>query len=279
MSGDHHAVNHDYHLVNPSPWPAVGALGGFVLAMGAVIFMHPDIVGAESVSWAVVLPGFALVVLTMFLWWKDVVKESLAGDHKPVVQLGLRYGMALFIASEVMFFAAFFWAFFDASLYFDEAKQVVRTEATGGTWPPAGVVPFDAFSLPFMNTLILLLSGCTVTWAHHALREGKRDQLVHGLTLTVLLGIAFTSLQAFEYSHAAFGFSDGIYSSTFYMATGFHGFHVLVGTIFLAVCLFRAKAGHFTPSHHFGFEAAAWYWHFVDVVWLFLFVCVYWWGG
>jgi len=279
MSGDHHAVNHDYHLVNPSPWPAFGALGGFVLAMGAVIFMHPDIVGAESVSWAVVLPGFALVVLTMFLWWKDVVKESLAGDHKPVVQLGLRYGMALFIASEVMFFAAFFWAFFDASLYFDEAKQVVRTEATGGTWPPAGVVPFDAFSLPFMNTLILLLSGCTVTWAHHALREGKRDQLVHGLTLTVLLGIAFTSLQAFEYSHAAFGFSDGIYSSTFYMATGFHGFHVLVGTIFLAVCLFRAKAGHFTPSHHFGFEAAAWYWHFVDVVWLFLFVCVYWWGG
>ncbi len=279
MAGDHHAVNHDYHLVNPSPWPAVGALGGFVMAMGGVIFMHPDLIGADSVSWAIILPGLALILLTMFLWWKDVVKESLAGDHKPVVQLGLRYGMALFIASEVMFFAAFFWAFFDASLYFNDAKQVVRTDVTGGTWPPAGVIPFEAFDLPFMNTMILLLSGCTVTWAHHALREGKRDQLIHGLTLTVLLGICFTCLQAFEYSHAAFGFSDGIYSSTFYMATGFHGFHVLVGTIFLAVCLFRAKAGHFTPSHHFGFEAAAWYWHFVDVVWLFLFVCVYWWGG
>lgn len=279
MAGDHHAVNHDYHLVNPSPWPAVGALGGFVMAMGGVIFMHPDLIGADSVSWAIILPGLALILLTMFLWWKDVVKESLAGDHKPVVQLGLRYGMALFIASEVMFFAAFFWAFFDASLYFNDAKQVVRTDVTGGTWPPAGVIPFEAFDLPFMNTMILLLSGCTVTWAHHALREGKRDQLIHGLTLTVLLGICFTCLQAFEYSHAAFGFSDGIYSSTFYMATGFHGFHVLVGTIFLAVCLFRARAGHFTPSHHFGFEAAAWYWHFVDVVWLFLFVCVYWWGG
>lgn len=279
MAGDHHAVNHDYHLVNPSPWPAVGALGGFVMAMGGVIFMHPDIVGAESVSWTAVLPGLGLVLLTMFLWWKDVVKESESGDHKPIVQLGLRYGMALFIASEVMFFAAFFWAFFDASLYFNDAKQVVRSEVTGGTWPPVGVIPFEAFDLPFMNTMILLLSGCTVTWAHHALREGKRDQLIHGLTLTVLLGIAFTSLQAFEYSHAAFGFTDGIYSSTFYMATGFHGFHVLVGTIFLAVCLFRARAGHFTPSHHFGFEAAAWYWHFVDVVWLFLFVCVYWWGG
>ncbi|MEQ9489321.1 MAG: cytochrome c oxidase subunit 3 [Alphaproteobacteria bacterium] len=279
MAGDHHAVNHDYHLVNPSPWPAVGALGGFVMAMGGVIFMHPDIVGAESVSWTAVLPGLGLVLLTMFLWWKDVVKESESGDHKPIVQLGLRYGMALFIASEVMFFAAFFWAFFDASLYFNDAKQIVRSEVTGGTWPPVGVIPFEAFDLPFMNTMILLLSGCTVTWAHHALREGKRDQLIHGLTLTVLLGIAFTSLQAFEYSHAAFGFTDGIYSSTFYMATGFHGFHVLVGTIFLAVCLFRARAGHFTPSHHFGFEAAAWYWHFVDVVWLFLFVCVYWWGG
>lgn len=279
MAGDHHAVNHDYHLVNPSPWPAVGALGGFVMAMGAVIYMHPDIVGADAVSWVAILPGLGLILATMFLWWKDVVKESHAGDHKPVVQLGLRYGMALFIASEVMFFAAFFWAFFDASLYYNEAKQVVRTEATGGTWPPVGIIPFDAFSLPFMNTLILLLSGCTVTWAHHALREGKRDQLVHGLTLTVILGVAFTALQAFEYSHAAFGFKDGIYSSTFYMATGFHGFHVIVGTIFLAVCLFRARAGHFTPSRHFGFEAAAWYWHFVDVVWLFLFVCVYWWGG
>lgn len=279
-AAEHHdAPNHDYHLVDPSPWPALGALAGFVLAFGAVVYMHPDIIGAETVGVWTVFPGLLLVVITMYLWWKDVVAEAHQGDHKPVVQLGLRYGMSLFIASEVMFFAAFFWAYFDASLFADQEILFDRVTHTGGVWPPVGVETFDAFSLPFMNTLILLLSGCTVTWAHHALREGKREQLVQGLALTVILGVFFTALQAYEYSHAAFGFTDGIYSSTFYMATGFHGFHVIVGTIFLAVCWIRAAKGHFTPSQHFGFEAAAWYWHFVDVVWLFLFICVYWWGG
>jgi len=278
-AAEHHAPNHDYHLVNPSPWPALGALSGFVLAFGAVMYMHPDIVGAEHLGAWTVIPGLLMVIFTMFVWWRDVIKEAHQGDHKPVVQLGLRYGMSLFIASEVMFFVAFFWAFFDASLFADQEILFARVEHTGGAWPPAGVETFEAFDLPFMNTLILLLSGCTVTWAHHALREGKRQQLVHGLALTVILGFLFTCLQAYEYSHAAFGFTDGIYSSTFYMATGFHGFHVLVGTIFLAVCLVRASKGDFTSSHHFGFEAAAWYWHFVDVVWLFLFICVYWWGG
>ncbi len=278
MSADH-APNHDYHLLEPSPWPALGALAAFVLAMGGVIYLHPDMVGADSVSWIALVPGLLLVLLTMYYWWRDVVRESRRGDHKPVVQLGLRYGMVLFIASEVMFFAAFFWAFFDASLFADEAIQVARVEHTGGVWPPKGVETFDPFSLPFMNTLVLLLSGCTVTWAHHALREGKREQLIQGLALTVFLGVCFTALQIYEYSHAAFGFTDGIYSSTFFMATGFHGFHVIVGTIFLAVCLARAVAGDFTPGRHFGFEAAAWYWHFVDVVWLFLFVAVYWWGA
>ncbi len=278
MSADH-APNHDYHLLEPSPWPALGALAGFVLAAGGIIYLHPDMVGADSVSWMAIVPGLILVLLTMYFWWRDVVRESRRGDHKPVVQLGLRYGMVLFIASEVMFFAAFFWAFFDASLFADEAIQVARVEHTGGVWPPKGVETFDPFSLPFMNTLVLLLSGCTVTWAHHALREGKREQLIQGLALTVFLGVCFTALQIYEYSHAAFGFTDGIYSSTFYMATGFHGFHVIVGTIFLTVCLARAIAGDFTPGRHFGFEAAAWYWHFVDVVWLFLFVAVYWWGA
>ncbi len=278
MSADH-APNHDYHLVNPSPWPALGALSGFVLAFGMVFYMHPDMVGAEKLGIWVVFPGLLMVLFTMFVWWRDVVREAHGGDHKPVVQLGLRYGMSLFIASEVMFFVAFFWAFFDASLFADQEILFSRVEHTGGVWPPAGVETFAAFDLPFMNTLILLLSGCTVTWAHHALREGKRQQVIHGLALTVALGFIFTCLQAYEYSHAHFGFTDGIYSSTFFMATGFHGFHVLVGTIFLAVCLIRASRGHFSPGHHFGFEAAAWYWHFVDVVWLFLFICVYWWGG
>jgi cytochrome c oxidase subunit 3 len=187
------------------------------------------------------------------------------------VQIGLRYGMALFIASEVMFFAAFFWAYFDASLF--------PKEAIGGVWPPQNIRPFNPFELPLLNTLILLTSGVTVTWAHHALREGDRNGTLIGLGLTVLLGASFTSVQAYEYSHAAFGFKDGIYPSTFFMATGFHGFHVIIGTIFLTVCFFRALKGHFKPDHHFGFEAAAWYWHFVDVVWLFLFVCIYWWGS
>jgi cytochrome c oxidase subunit III len=171
----------------------------------------------------------------------------------------------------VMFFAAFFWAFFDASLF--------PKEATGGIWPPKGVHPFDAFELPFLNTMILLLSGTTVTWAHHSLLEGDRKGMLLGLGITILLGLSFTGVQGYEYSHAAFGFKDGIYPSTFFMATGFHGFHVIIGTTFLIVCWFRARAGHFKPDHHFGFEAAAWYWHFVDVVWLFLFICIYWWGG
>ncbi len=260
-----HEQKHPYHLVAPSPWPLIGALGAGLMAAGGILLMHYDM------PW-LAPAGFAIVLLVMAVWWRDVIKEAVhQGHHTPIVQLGLRYGMVLFIASEVMFFAAFFWAFFDASLF--------PKEATGFVWPPVGVEVFNAFDLPFLNTMILLLSGCTVTWAHHALREGDRRNTVLGLAVTVMLGILFTSVQAYEYSHAAFGFADGIYSSTFYMATGFHGFHVIIGTCFLAVCLFRAQAGHFTPDHHFGFEAAAWYWHFVDVVWLFLFICIYWWGS
>ncbi|MGH6948551.1 MAG: cytochrome c oxidase subunit 3 [Kiloniellales bacterium] len=264
---------HPYHLVDPSPWPLVGALAAGTLAVSMVLWMH------DFTVW--LLPvGIFLVLLTMFLWWRDVVKEAtFEGHHTAIVQLGLRYGMVLFIASEVMFFSAFFWAFFDASLFVDEAIQFSRVEATGGVWPPVQVEPFHAFDLPFLNTMILLLSGCTVTWAHHALRENDRHGLLLGLGITVGLGLFFTSIQAYEYGHAAFGFTDGIYSSTFYMATGFHGAHVIIGTLFLSVCWYRAWRGHFKPDHHFGFEAAAWYWHFVDVVWLFLFVCVYWWGG
>ena len=259
-----HEQQHQFHLVEPSPWPAMGAASGFVLAIGAVMFMH-----AKPMGDLVMIAGLLLVLATMFFWWRDLVREAVwQGHHTPVVQLAMRYGMILFISSEVMFFVAFFWAFFDFALY-----------PRGGVWPPEGVVTFNPFDLPLMNTLILLLSGTTVTWAHAALLENNRKDLIRGLGLTVVLGVAFTALQAYEYGHAAFGFTDGIYSSTFYLATGFHGFHVIVGTIFLAVCWFRARAGHLTPERHFGFEAAAWYWHFVDVVWLFLFVCIYWWGG
>ncbi len=269
----HHAPKHPYHLVDPSPWPAVGATSAGLMAFGAVLYMHPDMLGKgvepllKGLGAWTILPGTIGVLFTMWMWWRDVITEAtFKGHHTPVVRLHHRYGMTLFIASEVMFFVAFFWAFFNASL-------------SANVWPPKGIEPFEAFHLPFMNTLILLTSGCTVTWAHHALIEGDRKGLLQGLGLTVLLGIAFTSLQAYEYSHAAFGFKEGIYPSTFFMATGFHGFHVIIGTTFLIVCWFRAYKGHFKPDHHFGFEAAAWYWHFVDVVWLFLFICIYWWGS
>ncbi len=278
MAHDAHAKTHPYHLVDPSPWPFWGAMAALWLASMALLYMHPEMLGdahAEGVkslgAWKIVA-GFVPLLLIMGLWWRDVVREAeYQGHHTPVVQIGLRYGMALFITSEVMFFVAFFWAFFDASLY--------PKEGIGGVWPPTDIQTFNAFELPFLNTLILLLSGCTVTWAHHEMIEGNRQRLLQALGITVLLGLCFTGLQAYEYSHAAFGFTQNIYASTFYMATGFHGFHVMVGTIFLAVCWYRAWLGHFKPDHHFGFEAAAWYWHFVDVVWLFLFICIYWWGS
>ena len=273
---DTHAKHHDYHLVDPSPWPAIGAAAAFILAVGAITWMH----GSNP---AVALIGLAGVLYTMFMWWRDVVKESHKGDHTDVVSLHLRYGMLLFIASEVMFFVAWFWAFFDASLFSGDAMQAARFEATAGVWPPKGIEVFDPWHLPLINTLILLTSGTTVTWAHHALINNDRKGLKWGLALTIALGLLFTCIQAYEYSHAAFAFNrdngGNIYGSTFFMATGFHGFHVIIGTIFLTVCLFRALKGHFRPEKHFGFEAAAWYWHFVDVVWLFLFACIYVWGS
>ena len=265
---DAQAKKHDYHLVNPSPWPFVGSFSAFILAVGAVLYFH------DSGPW-VMLIGLMGVLYTMVSWWRDVIIEANSGDHTPVVQLHHRYGMILFIASEVMFFVAWFWAYFDASLYPGEAIQFSRTELTGGHWPPDGIETFDPWHLPLINTLILLTSGTTVTWAHHALLEDNREELKWGLILTVGLGALFTVFQVYEYQHAAFGFSGHIYGATFFMATGFHGFHVIVGTIFLLVCLLRAINGGFTPKQHFGFEAAAWYWHFVDVVWLFLFVVIY----
>jgi cytochrome c oxidase subunit III len=223
--------------------------------------------------------GLSMVLYTMFGWWSDTIKEAHNGDHTKVVSIHLRYGMIMFIASEVMFFVAWFWAFFDASLFAGEAIQASRVAYTGGIWPPKGIEVLDPLHLPLYNTIILLLSGTTVTWAHHALLHGDRKGLVNGLLLTVGLGIIFSAVQAYEYAHAPFAFKDSIYGATFFMATGFHGFHVLIGTIFLAVCLFRAMKGHFTAKQHFGFEAAAWYWHFVDVVWLFLFAAIYIWAS
>jgi cytochrome c oxidase subunit 3 len=352
----HADVHHDYHLVNPSPWPLVGSIGAFLLALGFVIWSKglvplpaevlkdfvrdpsvlaaaleggragvvsalqasQDFIGLSAEAQAEVLRGYdaaqtpafffgkhsptvlligaAVMAITFIGWWMDVVKESRGGDHTPVVDIGLRYGMILFIASEVMFFVAWFWMFFELAIFHEHrAAWVVsdwapQTTAAWANWPPPNVSTFDPFHLPLINTLILLLSGTTVTWAHHALQKGDRSGAFWGLAMTVTLGVLFTIVQfGLEYPVAGFHFGNfddaadpdrsvttaNVYGASFFMATGFHGFHVIIGTIFLAVCWLRLSLGQFTPTKHFGLEAAAWYWHFVDVVWLFLFTFVY----
>ena len=292
------AKNHDYHILPPDIMPFYTSMAALLMAIGGLMYMKD----APGGGW-VLIAGTVAVLFGMYSWWAKVIREAHAGDHTPVVQLHFRYGMILFIASEVMFFVGWFWAFFDFSLFPDAISfvdgQVERAAegaaAVAGQWPPKGLEVINAFELPLLNTLILLTSGTTVTWAHHALIHnqrggaktglwgllgvGDRDSVLKGLWLTVVLGVIFSAIQAYEYAHAPFPFKGINYGAAFYMSTGFHGFHVLVGTIFLIVCLVRAYRGDFTPRQHFGFEAAAWYWHFVDVVWLFLFVTVYVWGG
>ena len=266
-----HAKNHDYHILNPSIWPFIGAMAGFVMLIGAVRWMH------DLGPWLFLI-GFVGVLYTMFAWWGDTIVENQVGDHTPVVRIGLRYGFILFIMSEVMFFFAWFWSFFKHAIFPMHPDGI--SPGVDGVWPPAGIETFDPWHLPLINTLILLCSGAAATWAHHALvHEDDRNDIKWGLIIAVALGAIFTVFQVYEYSHAAFGFAGNIYGANFFMATGFHGAHVLIGTIFLLVCLIRVQRGHFTANNHVGFEAAAWYWHFVDVVWLFLFAAVYVWGG
>jgi len=277
-------VKHDYHLVNPSPWPLTGSLSATVMAIGGVAWMK-GLFGMPAGTWWLFAAGLAGVLYTMFGWWRDVAKEAAAGDHTPVVSIGLRYGMILFIASEVMFFVAWFWIFFEMALFHEHRtlSSIEEVRTAWAAWPPQGVETVPAWNLPLVNTLTLLLSGTTVTWAHHALQQGDRRGAKIALILTIALGAIFTAIQFYEYHHILehnYFFSEeaansGLYGSAFFMATGFHGFHVLIGTIFLAVCLIRLMNGAFTPQKHFGFEAAAWYWHFVDVVWLFLFAFIY----
>jgi cytochrome c oxidase subunit 3 len=265
---------HPYHLVNPSPWPILTAFSMLALVVGAAFALHK-----EAIGYAILGAGFIATATFAFLWWRDVIREGVHDHaHTGAVQRGLRLGMVLFIASEVMFFFAFFWAYFGAAFFPHLPLEDVWAIAEG-TWPPAGIITFDPFDLPFMNTLILLLSGTTVTWAHYALLQGNLPDVKKALWATVSLGALFSCVQAYEYSHAAFAMTDGKYAATFYLATGFHGVHVLIGTIFLAVNLRRAYTGTLTARQHLGFEFAAWYWHFVDVVWLFLFIGVYWYGA
>ena len=273
-------VKHDYHLVNPSPWPLVGSISATVMAMGGVVWMKGLFGLPEGTPW-VFYAGLGGVLYTMLGWWMDVVKEANAGDHTPVVAIGLRYGMIMFIASEVMFFVAWFWIFFEMAL-FHEARTLSSIEevrTAWATWPPQGIETVPAWNLPLLNTLILLTSGVTLTIAHHALKAAQRTQVLVWLGITVLLGCLFLFFQVEEYLHAYqelnLTMGSGIYGSTFFMLTGFHGAHVTLGTLMLAIMWLRCAKGHFTKDNHFAFEAVAWYWHFVDVVWLGLFLFVY----
>jgi len=258
---------YSFHLVENSPWPILGSISTLVLTISGVLYM-------KGFKYGLIILYIALILLllTFFFWFRDVIREATyQGHHTIKVRKGLQLGMILFIISEVCFFVAFFWAYFHSSL--------TPAVELGAIWPPLGINILNPWNVPLLNTILLLSSGATVTWAHFAIISNNRKEAILALILTIIFAILFTALQGLEYYEAGFTIADGVYGSTFFMATGFHGFHVIIGTIFLTVSLIRLINYHLTNLHHFGFEAAAWYWHFVDVVWLFLFVSIYWWGS
>nr|YP_009054388.1 cytochrome c oxidase subunit III [Brontostoma colossus]AIJ02996.1 cytochrome c oxidase subunit 3 [Brontostoma colossus] len=257
--------NHPFHLVDYSPWPLTGSIGALTMMTGMISWLHQN-------NMNLCLLGSTITLLTMIQWWRDIVREgTYQGKHTFIVMKGLKLGMILFIVSEVFFFVSFFWAFFHSSLS--------PTTEIGMTWPPKNIMTFNPMHIPLLNTIILISSGVTVTWAHHSMMKGIHNQTTQALLLTVILGVYFSILQGYEYKESSFTISDSVYGSCFFMATGFHGIHVMIGTLFLIVCLLRHISCHFSKTHHFGFEAAAWYWHFVDIVWLFLYISIYWWGS
>lgn len=258
---------HSFHLVNPSPWPIFTSLSLLSLALSFLLYFN------------LYLQGFVYIIISFFLfcifltrWFIDIVIESTyEGHHTLQVQNGIKFGMILFILSEVMFFSAFFWGFIHSSL--------VPSIEIGNVWPPLSIITLDAYGLPLVNTVILLSSGISVTWAHKAIINNNRVEVINGIITTVIYGLIFSFIQYYEYIEASFNINDGIYGSLFFMLTGFHGFHVFVGSIFLIVCLLRHIFYHFNAKQHLGFECAIYYWHFVDVVWLLLFILVYVWSA
>ncbi len=256
---------HPFHLVEKSPWPFFTSLAVLQLILGFVMILRN-----KNPGFITMFIALLFFIFCLYNWFNDIIIES-RSHHTHQVRKGLKMGMKLFIVSEVMFFFAFFWAFFYSS--------ISPSIWIGGVWPPKGIEVINAWGLPFFNTILLLSSGVTLTWSHCAFAIGNRHIIQLGLILTILLGIIFTLCQLYEYKMSNFSIDDGIYGSVFYLATGFHGFHVFIGTVFLIVCLIRINLNHFSRTHHIGFEAAAWYWHFVDVVWIFLWCWIYVWGS
>ena len=256
---------HPFHLVKQSPWPFFTSIAVLQLILSFVMVLRDNPAGVFTTS-----IGIFFMVFCLYNWFSDIIIES-RSHHTFQVRAGLAMGMKLFIISEIMFFFAFFWAFFYSA--------ISPSIWIGGVWPPKGINPLNPWGLPLLNTVLLLSSGVSLTWAHKSFQSGHRYIVIRGLCLTVLLGFLFTLCQVYEYKLADFTINDGIYGSVFYLATGFHGFHVVMGTILLLVCLIRILRNHFSRTHHLGFECAAWYWHFVDVVWIFLWLWIYLWGS
>jgi len=256
---------HFYHIVNNSPWPLLISFTLLGLTSGTMFWFHQNVIYIFFLS-------FCTMIYIMFLWFRDVIREgTFEGNHTKEVQSNLKFGMFLFILSEVMFFFSFFWTFFHSSL--------APSWEIGIVWPPIDIVVLDTWRVPALNTIISLTSGAAITWAHYALILGKRYEVIQGFCITIFLAILFTLFQMMEYFSSLYHLYDGIYGSIFFIITGFHGLHVLIGTCFLLICFFRFLKFHFTSNHHIGFQSASWYWHFVDVIWILLFISVYFWGN
>lgn len=254
---------HPFHIVEQSPWPLIGSIRALILTTGLVNYMHNSIL-------ALLILGLTLTILTIYQWWRDICREAtFQGLHTQIVKTRLKWGIILFISREILFFFRFFWTFFHVSLSPDIA--------TGIIWPPSGITSFNPYNIPLLNTVVLLSSGVSITWSHHRILKKSYTEAILSLSVTILLGLFFSILQGFEYIEATFTTSDRVFGATFFILTGFHGLHVIIGTTFLFINLTRIINGHLRSSHHLRFEAAAWYWHFVDVVWLFLYISLYWW--
>nr|YP_009744360.1 cytochrome c oxidase subunit 3 [Xylaria hypoxylon]QIE13210.1 cytochrome c oxidase subunit 3 [Xylaria hypoxylon] len=259
--------DHPFHLVSPSPWPMYTSISLFSLAASGALSMH-----SFSGAYNIFILALTMLVFSMSFWFRDIIAEgTFLGNHTLAVQKGLNFGVLLFIVSEALFFMAIFWAFFH--------KALTPTIELGAQWPPLGIEPVNPFELPLLNTVILLSSGATITYAHHSLIQGDRKGSLYGSIVTVILALIFTGFQGLEYSVSSFTISDGVFGTCFFFGTGFHGLDVMVGTAFLGVALWRIYAYHLTDNHHLGFEGGILYWHFVDVVWLFLYVSIYYWGS
>ena len=258
---------HPFHLVSPSPWPIYTCTSLLTLTTTGVSAMH-NFSLAKNILFLV----FITLIASMSFWFRDIISEgTYLGNHTLAVQRGLNMGVGLFIVSEALFFLAIFWAFFHSALS--------PTVELGANWPPMGIDAINAFELPLLNTVLLLSSGTTITYAHHSIIQGNRGGALYGLILTIFLAAVFTAFQGVEYTVSSFTLSDSTFGSAFYFGTGFHGIHVMIGTAFLAVGFWRFMAYHLTDNHHLGLEAGILYWHFVDVVWLFLFLSIYYWGS